>query len=198
MPNRIEHKIKDGVETKRCAECKNYLPLNQFHPTGAGNTWDNLFAYCISCTKKRRNDDLRRKSIVQYGHIRRRIQRPRYEEKGIELRISREDFIAWYSESYFRGCVVDRKDDKGHYEIGNMNLITPTEHNRKKRKDRLENLGIVETFGRYCYQCRQEKPFESFYQKKAKVSEWNTLGLSEECAECTRKHRTNYYKEKKS
>jgi len=195
MPNRIEHEVRDGVETKRCAGCKDYLPLIQFHPIGTGNTWDGLFAYCIDCTKRRRNDDLRRKSIVQYGHIRRRVERPAYQRKGIELRISREEFVGWYSENYFKNGVVDRIDDKGHYEIGNIHLITPTEHNRKKRKDRLDALGIVETWGRYCYKCEQEKSTDDFYQKKAKVSEWNPLGLSEACSECTRKHRTNYYEE---
>ncbi|MDO9585955.1 MAG: hypothetical protein Q7I93_05685 [Syntrophales bacterium] len=197
MPNRIEHEIRDGVETKRCAECRDYLPLKQFHSTGEGNTWDGLFAYCIECTRKRRNDDLRRKATLKYSAIRRRIAWPNYRRKGIELKVGREEFIQWYSENYFRGGVVDRIDDKGHYELGNIHIITPIEHNRKKRKDRLDALGIIETWGRYCYGCDQEKSHDDFYRKKAKVSEWNPLGLSELCAECTRKKRTdNYEKEK--
>jgi hypothetical protein len=194
MPNRIKHEIRDGVETKRCAECKKYLPLICFHSTGTGNTWDGLFAYCIECTKIRRNNDLRRKSIVQYGHICRRTRQLGYQKKGVKLKISREDFIVWYSGGYFNGCVVDRKDDRGHYELGNIHLITPTEHNRKKRKDRLDALGITETWGRYCYKCGQEKSTDEFYRKRAKISEWNPLGLSESCSECARKDRTNHYK----
>ena len=31
MPTRIEHKVRDGVETKRCGVCEQYKSLSHFH-----------------------------------------------------------------------------------------------------------------------------------------------------------------------
>lgn len=197
MPNRIEHKMVNGIETKRCAECKEYLPLERFHKTGKTNTWDGRFAYCIDCTKHRRNDNINRKAVKIYGDLVRRTTWQSYSKKGIEVKINKADFVKWYSEHYFKNGVVDRIDDKGHYEIDNIHIITTVEHNIKKRTDRLNVLGVTETFGRYCYACNTEKPFGEFYHKKLKISDWNPLGLSEICKECSRQSRIDYYNRRK-
>ena len=79
------------------------------------------------------------------------VQYPRYGGRGIELKISREDFIAWYiREAGGRfDLTIDRIDNDGHYELGNMQLITKTENSRKAhreseamKKARSVNLGI--------------------------------------------------------
>lgn len=198
MPKRIEHKIIDGIECKRCAKCKLYLSLSSFHTTGEGNTWDGLFCYCISCTKDWRNNDIKKKALIAYeGAIGRTKVSSSYVKKGIKVNISYEDFSKWFPENYFRGGVVDRIDNEGDYEIGNMQIITPNENSAKARPDRLALLGVKETFGRYCLTCKKEKSYDSFYRKKLLVNKWNPLGLSQECSECARLKRRLRYQRRK-
>jgi len=50
----------------------------------------------------------------------------RYGGRGIEVKISRENFIDWYikkSKGYLN-YTVDRIDNNGHYEINNIRLIS--------------------------------------------------------------------------
>jgi hypothetical protein len=194
MPKRIEHKIINGVEKKRCAGCKEFLPLDQFHKTGQGNSWDGLLCSCLVCVKAYRNGNMHRKSVVQYGHMKRRVQGENYIRKGVEVRISLEEFEEWYTANYFKGGAVDRINDQDHYEAGNLQILTPTEHNEKRRADRLDALNVKEAFGRYCYTCATEKPFTDFYVKKKKITKRNPLGLDETCKECSKKLRRELFK----
>lgn len=93
---------------------------------------------------------------------------------GIELRVSREDFIAWFQAGDFVGCSVDRIDPKGHYEIGNMQLI-PTWVNAGK--DKL--ISTADGTSR-CYVCKKEKPLTDFVKDKRRV----LTGYSTLCKPC--------------
>lgn len=46
MP-RMEHIFEDGVEKKRCSNCKKYLPLDNFGSNSA--LWDGLSSRCQLC-----------------------------------------------------------------------------------------------------------------------------------------------------
>jgi len=46
---------------------------------------------------------------------------------------------------------------------------------------------------RYCYGCETMKPETEFYKKKCKVSKINPKGLDENCKECAREKRMDYY-----
>jgi hypothetical protein len=119
-----------------------------------------------------------------------------YVAKNIHVRVSKKDFMEWYIKRWFKGCQVDRKDNSGDYEIGNMQLISRKEHNYKSRQDKLTSYGIVEPkCKRFCYSCEKMKPYKEFYRRKRKVSKINPLGLSETCKDCERKRRKKRYKE---
>ncbi len=65
-----------------------------------------------------------------------------YGERGIECRFaSREEFIRWVLEHLphptYRGVEIDRRDNNGHYEPGNLRLVSRTVNNSNKRTSRL-------------------------------------------------------------
>lgn len=66
-----------------------------------------------------------------------------YGSRGIELRITRPDFIDWYIRKA-KGrtdLTIDRIDNDGHYELGNMQLITQSENTKKARQQNLHYTG---------------------------------------------------------
>ena len=58
MSTKIEHKIIDGIECKRCSTCKRWLPLNKFVKYKA--TLDGLNYQCKECTKQYRENNKER------------------------------------------------------------------------------------------------------------------------------------------
>ena len=185
MPKRIEHEVKNGVELKRCGWCKKYKELGEFHK--ANNTWDGLFYKCIKCTNEARNSNTRRRATAKHNAMCWRCQNEeRYINKGIKVKVSLEDFVEWYQSNHIeKGCHVDRIDNHGHYEIGNLQVLTQREHNLKRHQDRLDWIGITETEGmRYCFFCKTLKPETEFYSKRKKLSISNKKGLSERCKKC--------------
>ena len=75
--------------------------------------------------------------------------------RGIEVRVTKEDFINWFMERDFEGCSVDRIDSTGHYELSNMQVI-PLALNIGKDKIKAKDGKCV------CFACQQEKPLEEF------------------------------------
>lgn len=194
MPKRIEHLIKDGQEFKWCPWCKKYQPITEFHSTN-NRTWDGLFWLC----KVHANEKRRKSKSINAAHVWRNMQKrvaehPRYVEKGIQVKITQEDFTSWYKANWFEGCLVDRIDNNGHYELSNLQLLSRVEHNHKAREDNLKTIGISEPSGyRYCYQCGELKKYGDFYKRKDKISVQNPLGLIEACKDCRRKERRTKY-----
>ena len=200
MPPRINHRWVDGTEKKWCSDCKTWLDLSLFHTTGTKNpTWDGLFYICAICElAKRKITPSRRAAEAWKAIVRRVTQREDYRVKGIELRCTKEEFTQWYNELWFPGCLVDRKENSGHYELSNMQLVSLEDHNYKLRMDNLSLLGIVEPEGfRYCYGCETMKFEDDYYGKTRKISKVNPLGLDEHCKECRRGTRNQRYKELK-
>lgn len=194
MPARIEHKIENGIEVKRCGKCKRYKQLNKFHK--ANNTWDGLFYKCIKCKNSELNNNTRKRAVSKYAALCWRVANDeRYVKKGIKVKISQQEFIDWYLEHYIsKGCHIDRIDNHGHYELGNLQILTQLEHNLKRRQDRLDWLGIIEPDGmRYCFTCEALRPETEFYVKQRKISNSNPKGLDECCKECSRTKRMDYY-----
>jgi len=70
----------------------------------------------------KRYDAMRQRCVTGTGK--------RYKERGIELRMTREEFIQWglAQEKDFRTLDVDRIDNDGHYELGNIRLATRSEN----------------------------------------------------------------------
>ena len=106
--------------------------------------------------------------------------------KGVELRVSRSDFIDWYMPLDFEGASVDRIDKNGHYELSNMQVIPLDENIRKDKVKEKDNYCE-------CYVCKQTKPIESFCIDKRRKNGHSTI-----CKECERiRSKEKYYRLKK-
>lgn len=103
--------------------------------------------------------------------------------KGVELRVSKDDFIKWFMENDFEGASVDRKDSKGHYELENMRLI-PLESNIAKEKLISKNGFCT------CYRCKQTKPLDEFVKDNRRL----TTGRSTICLSCEVERNKNRYR----
>lgn len=192
MPNRIEHVFDAGVEKKWCWKCKEFHPVNEF--SKCFRQWDGLNHYCKNCSKKRAEDPEWCARNV-YRNIQKRIKTKNYARKNIQCKMTFVEFKEWYIPRYFKGCLLDRKDNNGHYELGNLQLLTRKEHNHKLRNDNLKDAGIIEPKGyRFCTKCKQLKQEKNFYAKKSKVNKYNPLGLIESCKDCCKQERKERYK----
>jgi hypothetical protein len=196
MPARIEHKIVNGKECKWCPKCEEWKELDEFHTTN-NRTWDNRFYMCMSCYNEKRNDQPMPKEV--YRKMIDRCNRDKdYLARGTKVLISEADFCKWYEKNWFKGCFVDRIDNQGHYEAGNIQTITRTESNYKRRQDRLEKASVTESpKTRYCFECSQLLSIDDFYRKARKINKNNPLGLDEVCAECVKRKRNEYYERTK-
>ncbi len=164
---------------KRCPHCKE---VAAFH---AGQSW------CISCSlllkkeayAKLRNDNpallsarnawssLNNRCGNRDGH------HPSYAH--VKVRVTREEFIAWYLPRYFTGCAVDRIDSTGHYELSNIQLLTKAE-NAKKTSN---HPNMVAPIGKHwCGKCKQYLPFDSFHKNRRREH-----GLDCTCKTCRKK-----------
>lgn len=126
--------------------------------------------------------------MVRYAMIRNRTQNTDYNRntgyKGIKLLVGREEFITWFMPQDYKGCSVDRIDNKGHYELSNMQII-PLKINMAKDRTKMKN-GIVE-----CYACKEEKEKELFVKDKRRMNGYSTI-----CLDCERKRWSSRRKKK--
>lgn len=105
---------------------------------------------------------------------------------GVELRVSRKDFIEWYMPLDFEGASVDRIDKNGHYELSNMQVILLDENIRKDKIKAKDNYCE-------CYICKQMKPIEAFCIDKRRKNGHSTI-----CKECERiRGKEKYHRLKK-
>jgi len=101
----------------------------------------------------------------------------------VELRMTLEEFLEWslprYAEfiSEFPNTVpnVARYNDKGHYEIGNIEIIS-----RLENQQQTTYKAAIEGY-KTCSKCNINKSIDSFVKHKGKPD-----GLSYECRECKR------------
>lgn len=113
---------------------------------------------------------------------------------GVELRADRESFLKWATEAFAewisrpdydpddrrKRASVDRIDNFGHYEIGNMQLLT-TSDNAKKRRN-IRNLEAPE--GQiWCWKCESYRPIDHFGENKSRHT-----GRSDVCMVCRNKN----------
>lgn len=118
----------------------------------------------------------RHRALSRYYMLLNRVQaltkkNCRYE--GVEVRVSKEDFVAWFMPRDFKGCSVDRKEKTGHYELSNMQVI-PLSVNIAKDK-------VLARDGQTrCYACRATKPLEDFVRDNRRL----TTGRSTICKPC--------------
>lgn len=93
--------------------------------------------------------------------------------KGVEVRVSREEFIEWFMTRDFHGCSVDRINKEGHYELSNMQIIPLRANIAKDKLKFIDGLGV-------CYRCKEKKPIDDFVADKRRVH----TGKTTICKKC--------------
>ena len=96
---------------------------------------------------------------------------------GIQLKVTREEFISWYMPKDFEGASVDRIDKDGHYELSNMQVI-PLAENIRKDKQKARNNECE------CFVCHRVKPLTEFAKDSRRINGYSTI-----CRECDRQRR---------
>lgn len=106
--------------------------------------------------------------------------------KGVEVRVTRDEFIPWFQARDFEGCTVDRIDCKGHYELSNMQVITKLQNITKDHVKHRE--GYCE-----CFSCKEVKPSEAFSTDKRRANGKATI-----CKACDVVRRRKYSQSKRA
>ena len=104
--------------------------------------------------------------------------------KNIKVLVSRDEFMPWFMARDFKGASVDRINNRGHYKLDNMQVISV---NDNARKDKIKNFDN----GRKCSKCKIFKSREYFHKSKTRSS-----GLQDACKLC-KKERSRIYHQKR-
>jgi hypothetical protein len=175
---------------KTCCECNETKPEELFYRNRSRK--DGLTVRCIECSKKYNREYFgspHGKAIVAWNNISGRAtnsngDNPSYAD--VELRMDRDEFIKWFVPEMekwmaenpgIRGS-VDRIRDEGHYEIGNLRIISMVANARKSmaRKNVHAPDGMA-----WCSMCKAYLTVVSFHKNR---SEFN--GLQGRCKECNK------------
>lgn len=123
---------KWSEEHKRCYGCETWLPISKFD--GTNNC-------CRSCNRAR---PILRCLRDRYSQMVKRCTKPDnpsykyYGGRGIEVRFeSSADFVEYMLCHIvvvdLKGLTIDRINNNGHYEKGNIRLVTQAVNNRNRR-----------------------------------------------------------------
>ncbi len=88
-------------------------------------------------------DPVKRRAVDCFTSLRSRCKdrgNPKYHRyggRGIKVLVARKDFIVWYIQraSGRLDLTIDRIDNDGHYEFGNLQLITQSENSKKAYRE---------------------------------------------------------------
>lgn len=105
----------------------------------------------------------------------------------VEVLLAREQFMAWaipQYEAWFREHAgvtpsVDRIDSSGHYQLGNLRLITRSENCRRTRANRMLN---APTGHCWCSKCKRYLPVAMF--TPARITSKSRTGYKSRCKPC--------------
>lgn len=102
-----------------------------------------------------------------------------YLRKGIMLKLSREEFNAWFSRQHAsilklwedgEKPSIDRIDPQGHYQLDNIQIISLRENMQKAKKARSIRIKEREPL-KYCLSCKErmhKRPTEAWYKFELK------------------------------
>lgn len=187
--NEMRDVIRNNYPNKTYKEIASMLDVSsksverQLHDMGLlGLAKKNKHDNKQSCTKI----GCRRRANNKYNAILTRLSKIDNKKNknyhGVELRVSRKEFIEWYMPLDFDGASVDRIDKNGHYELSNMQVI-PLSENIRKDKVKAKN-GFCE-----CYCCHNVKPLQEFRKEKRRINGYSTI-----CIDCEKKRVRERYK----
>jgi hypothetical protein len=119
------------------------------------------------------------RAVTKYHSMLARVRRanPKKDKAymGIKVLVSKEDFIRWFMPRDFVGASVDRIDNKGHYTLENMQVISMRDNIIKSRHQNVRAHDGVNV----CYVCGEEKPLDLFV--KCKRAYTGHLNICKKC-----------------
>lgn len=119
----------------------------------------------------------RKRALSRYSMIKHRVENTHLPKNrgyvGVELRVDKETFVAWFMERDFKGCSVDRIDVSGHYELENMQVVSLAWNIARDKLKHVDGFCV-------CYACGQSKPSEAFAVDKRRLH----TGRSTICKSC--------------
>ena len=171
-----EFGLRGKVPNRRCKQClRDYMWGRARTPEGkAANAWRNI-------THRAGN---------------RNGKNPTY--SLVELRMTRAEFMAWSIPAYAKWVSdgnsiesgsVDRVEDTGHYEIGNLQIITLVENTRKQKRNKNVHAPAGEA---WCPGCKKHKPKSEFY-----VDPKSWTGVSCRCKKHHNAYQREYYRKRR-
>ena len=144
----------EGRTMKQCSKCKGMKSLDDFYNNKRSS--DGKTKQCKSCLYKQPrwkgrtkygeyDPALLRMAMSKWEGIVKRCN-PRQQKKcyrGVENRFNKEQFIRWvipelerfYKEQPYETASIDRIDPTGHYEPGNVRVISHLENSRRNRRN---------------------------------------------------------------
>ena len=102
--------------------------------------------------------------------------------RGVEVKVSRSEFIEWYMPRDFDGASVDRIDPAKGYELSNMQVI-PMSLNASKDKVKASD-GMCE-----CRVCHEVKPLDQFVKNNRRLNGHSTICKSCEALRSKKRYR---------
>ena len=151
---------RQNPTTISCGDCREKLPCSDFSLNKASPTGRNF--YCRRCLQEHYRQPARLAADKWRKIVRRVRVDPYY--VNVELRVTRKEFLVWITPLLaawnwdLQGSPsIDRIDVNGHYEFGNMQVISMSENIRKDRKNRKGPPGT-----KWCPGCNQYHGFKEF------------------------------------
>lgn len=171
---------------KQCVKCKSEL------------TRYKTYWKCKPCQKRiadKYKETPKGKALQLWYGLRSRAENPKLPTyRNVKVKISKQDFLEWalkeldkwVKDGYtVKVATLDRINSDGHYEKGNLQLLTKEENSKKK--DCNKNLNAPEGFA-WCGKCKAYFPKESFTKDKR-----NWHGLRTVCKQCTQNYDKQRY-----
>lgn len=91
---------------------------------------------------------------------------------GVNVLISKDEFIEWFMPRDFEGCSVDRIDSKGDYTLENMQVIPIKQNIIKDKVKHIDGKCL-------CPVCREIKDSDCFVKDKRRTCGFGTI-----CKKC--------------
>ena len=154
--------MSESIQTKRCSKCKHFKPLFEFHKSKKVKNGHR--SRCKQCRQKYRQDKPRPEYMKQYkstlpGYLKimwlamlRRCNDPkrhnyhRYGGRGIKVEFASFEYFFNYVVKELkadpRGLTIDRINNDGNYERGNIRFVSNQENSRNRRIKKAPKRGV--------------------------------------------------------
>lgn len=165
------------MNTATCPHCQKTSSEVDFFKNRGRKT--GLSVLCKTCLKTYDGSHHRRAARTWNNIVSRLKRQPSYAD--CELRIGQADFVSWYvleisSLPHMDQPSVDRIDSDGHYELGNIRIITRGENSRLMKRNK--NVHAPADMA-WCTSCSSYLDTSSFWKCKTRFN-----GLQTRCKSC--------------